>query len=149
MTNLAAVVAAIVDPATYAHELGLVWDRENIAGNLTDLRYADAIERGSRCYVLVGAPGGFVITPNGDLQGFFTTVPGTGSDLAMQAIAAGARTLDCFDGYLPGFWAGHGFVEYRREPNWTPGEPDVVYMKLACPTIPCPMGSIHVDGDHQ
>ena len=46
------------------------------------------------------------------------------------AIASGARTLDCFDDFLPGFYARFGFVEVRRESNWTPGKEDVVYMVL-------------------
>ena len=41
-----------------------------------------------------------------------------------------ARTLDCFDGYLPDFYSKFGFVEYKREPNWVPGKADVVYMRL-------------------
>jgi len=31
---------------------------------------------------------------------------------------------------LPGFYARFGFVEVRRESNWTPGKEDVVYMVL-------------------
>ena len=40
-----------------------------------------------------------------------------------------ARTLDCFDGFLPDFYAEFGFVEYKREPNWDPKGADVVYMR--------------------
>jgi len=48
----------------------------------------------------------------------------------LTAIDAGAKTLDCFDLYLPGWYSKFGFKEYKREANWTEGEPDVVYMRL-------------------
>lgn len=53
---------------------------------------------------------------------------GYGGRLVGDALHNGAEVLDCFDGFLPEFYARHGFVETSREPNWTPGAPDVVYM---------------------
>lgn len=54
--------------------------------------------------------------------------PGYGSALAESAVENGAQVLDCFDGFLPAFYERFGFREYRRDANWTPGGPDVVFM---------------------
>ena len=67
---------------------------------------------------------------DGELCGVFSTVKGRGDAIMRDALTAGAVRLDCFDGYLPGFYARHGFRETHREENWTPGGPDVVYMSL-------------------
>lgn len=48
-----------------------------------------------------------------------------------QAIAAGGNWMNMFDGPLVNFYKKYGFVEYKRDKNWTAGGPDVVYMKLA------------------
>ncbi|MGW4158714.1 hypothetical protein [Streptomyces sp. NPDC004788] len=53
--------------------------------------------------------------------------------LVRAAIAHGAHLLDCFDGFLPTYYRGFGFVETERIPNWTPGQPDVVFMALPAP----------------
>lgn len=75
---------------------------------------------------------GYVVRPDGELVYVFSRVAGRGSAMVTRAVTRdGATYLDCFDGYLTGFYARHGFVEYKREANWTVGEPDVVYMVLA------------------
>ncbi len=79
-------------------------------------------------YLHADARSGFAITPDGELCLLFSLVPGRGNDMMERAVWFGANHLDCFDGYLPGLYARHGFVEIWREPNWTPGGPDVVYM---------------------
>ncbi len=66
---------------------------------------------------------------DGDIQGLFAA-SGYGSAVVKAAIAYGGCMLDCFDGFLPEFYKQFGFEEYMREPNWTAGEPDVVYMAL-------------------
>jgi hypothetical protein len=71
---------------------------------------------------------GFGVNAEGDLIGLFSLVKGRGSDLIGWAIRLGAETLDCFDGFLPTLYGRHGFRETRREQNWTPGGPDVVFM---------------------
>ena len=73
---------------------------------------------------------GLGIMPDGTLIGLYSTVRGSGDALVRTAVAHGAVALDCFDGYLPTLYARHGFRETRREANWTPGAPDVVYMAL-------------------
>lgn len=77
---------------------------------------------------------GYVIREDGDLTNVFATSRGRGDEIVADAVANGAETLDCFDGYLPTLYARHGFRVYRRESNWTPGGPDVVYMvRCDCP----------------
>lgn len=82
------------------------------------------------CYLTPDRAAGYTINPAGDLQSVFNTSPikGLGATLITEAIIRGAVTLDCFDGFLPGFYARHGFIETRREANWVPGGPDVIYM---------------------
>ena len=48
----------------------------------------------------------------------------------------GVQYLDCFDGFLPSYYEKFGFVEYKREANWTEGGPDVVYMRMHNAPIP-------------
>jgi hypothetical protein len=66
---------------------------------------------------------------DGELVSVFAVTKGAGDDIVRSAISNGATSLDCFDGYLPKFYARHGFKEVKREPNWTAGGPDVVYMR--------------------
>jgi hypothetical protein len=74
--------------------------------------------------------GGYAVQVNSDFRLELCNLWGSGygSRLVGDALHNGAEVLDCFDGFLPEFYARHGFVETSREPNWTPGEPDVVYM---------------------
>lgn len=80
---------------------------------------------------------GYFLEANGErsyeLRGVFSTVKGKGADIlghaCSMADAAGAMlTLNCYDGYLVSLYGRYGFVEVAREANWTPGQPDVVYM---------------------
>jgi len=65
----------------------------------------------------------------------FSVEKGAGEKVMLDAIKKGGLKLDCFDKRpdqargLPDYYAKFGFKEYKREKNWTPGEPDVVYMK--------------------
>lgn len=82
-------------------------------------------------FFIAGCPAfmGFAISENGELTSVFSAIQGKGDTIMKEAIKQGAKHLDCFDGYLPTFYARHGFKEVRREKNWTEGEPDVVYME--------------------
>lgn len=71
--------------------------------------------------------GGFLVL-RGELIGLFATDV-WGVWLLRRAMGEGARKLDCFDGFLPAYYAKHGWREVRRESNWTEGGPDVVYME--------------------
>lgn len=58
----------------------------------------------------------------------FSSEKGRGKELVRSAVNNRANSLDCFDGYLVEFYKDLGFIEYKREANWTEGEPDVVFM---------------------
>ena len=79
-------------------------------------------------YLTTDDASGFAVTNDGELVGLFSTEPKRGDYLMGWAVARGARRLDCFDGYLTGFYGRHGWREVKRVPNWTPDSPDVVYM---------------------
>lgn len=74
---------------------------------------------------------GYAVRADGELTNVFSVERGRGDGIVTSALSSGAVYLDCFDGYLPEFYARHGFEVNARVPNWTPGEPDVVYMSLS------------------
>jgi hypothetical protein len=88
------------------------------------------IPDGGRYFAAEDARSGFAVVNGDEIVGVFSTERGRGSEIVTEAVAAGGTHLDCFDGYLPSLYGRHGFAEVRREANWTPGEPDVVYMAL-------------------
>lgn len=83
---------------------------------------------------------GVAIDPKGDLQNLFNNggPKGIAADLVGEAIGKGARTLDCYDGHLPGYYRQFGFEETGRikfNPEFAHGwdiekhgRPDVVFM---------------------
>lgn len=73
--------------------------------------------------------GGYVVL-HGELKALWCNLPGYGHWLVQHAKLDGAKRLTCFDGYLVGLYSQFGFKVVTREPNWTPGEPDVVRMEL-------------------
>lgn len=88
----------------------------------------EAMPETARYFLTTDGASGFGIDADGTLIGLFSTVKGRGDALVKAAVENGATRLDCFDGYLPALYARHGFRETHREANWTPGEPDVVFM---------------------
>lgn len=90
------------------------------------------LEHNERAQYTLTADGlsGFIVMPNGELTSVFSLVKGRGSYLITWAILMGATRLDCFDGYLTGFYRRFGFSSYMIVPNWTPGGPAVHFMKL-------------------
>ena len=87
---------------------------------------------------------GFAIDPEGDMQNLFNNggPKGAGVDAAAHAIDLGGKTLDAFDGYLPGLYSQLGMVETGRvkfNPDYAPegwnlerdDSPDVVFMRFA------------------
>jgi hypothetical protein len=100
-----------------------------IAGATTPAAELDLA--GASVFLTADANTGYAIKASGELVGVFSTIKGRGDAIVSDAILNGANALDCFDGYLPGFYARFGFVETARVANWTPGEPDVVFMALA------------------
>ena len=80
---------------------------------------------------------GYGVSPKGELIGLFSLAPGRGKVMVEDAIELdGVQYLDCFDGFLPSYYEKFGFVEYKREANWTEGGPDVVYMRMHNAPIP-------------
>lgn len=73
---------------------------------------------------------GFLIKPDGEISSVFSAKKGMGDTLMNEAINRGGNKLDAFEGYLTNdLYPRHGFEEVNRIPNWSPGSPDVVYMK--------------------
>jgi hypothetical protein len=66
---------------------------------------------------------------NRELIAVFSTVKGRGPQIVRTSVLHGANVLDCFDGFLVEFYTKHGWREYDRAPNWTPGNPDVVFLE--------------------
>lgn len=85
---------------------------------------------GTRYFLTDDLGSGFAIRPDGELVFVFSTVRGRGANIVSTAVKRGADRLDCFEGYLTELYARHGFVEYDRDDNWTPGGPDVVWMAI-------------------
>jgi hypothetical protein len=86
-----------------------------------------ALGRADSAYVASDGLSGFAVRADGELVGVYSRVAGRGDALVASAIRRGARTLDHFSGFLDGFYEAHGFVVVRREPNWTTGQPDIVF----------------------
>ena len=73
--------------------------------------------------------GGYVILL-GELVGFHHIDTDHGVWMLQDAIANGARSLNCFDvPHLIKLYSSYGFREVRREPNHVIGQPDVVFME--------------------
>lgn len=84
-------------------------------------------------YMVNGANAGYALKNGDELVNVFNNggmaTFGRGQEIVADAVRRGARRLDCFDGDLVRFYEQNGFRVVRREPNWTPGEPDVVFME--------------------
>ena len=104
-------------------------ESELVKINTSDLNYE--LLEGIDLYLSDDLKSGFGIrTKNGELVNVFSTVKKRGNDLLKFAVLVGATCLDCFDGYLVDFYKKHNFVVYKTVPNWTQGEPSVIYMQL-------------------
>lgn len=85
---------------------------------------------GKRTFLSSTNSSGYALKPDGELNHVFSLVPGEGVHAVNHAISNGAKHLSAFDGKLPNYYSKFGFKEYKREPNWASGQPDVVYMTL-------------------
>ncbi|MGW1040022.1 hypothetical protein [Streptomyces sp. NPDC002547] len=91
----------------------------------------EEMPRDARYFLTEDFQSGFGVDADGSLIGLFSLIKGRGEELVWDAVLhQGASKLDCFDGFLPGYYEQFGFKETERAPNWTPGEPDVVFMSL-------------------
>lgn len=113
----------------FRYAYAIAWHvSENVRNSCTHL--ADMDLEGKYLYLSNDKKSGYVLSIDGELTSVFSTVRGRGSAIITHAISKGAKKLDCFDGYLVDFYRSFGFVEYKRVPNWTEGEPSVIYMQL-------------------
>lgn len=110
------------------HNARLTSDR--IAEATSTVQEIDEATNKHDTFILTNDAGGFIIRNGGELIGLFSVGKGNGDNMVQAAIVFGAEYLDCFDGYLTKLYAKHGFKEVKRELNWTPGGPDVVYMQF-------------------
>lgn len=90
---------------------------------------ADGTSEADQFYLDNAGRYGFIVKADGELIAVFSMLRGIGSKLVQLAIEKGAKRLDCFDGYLVGFYQRNGFMEVARVANWTEGEPDIVFME--------------------
>jgi hypothetical protein len=85
---------------------------------------------------------GYALSPDGYLGNIFNNggPRGAGKEALIQALTDGAKTGDCFDGFLTQLYTDAGFKEVKRVPwddqyapkGWnylTDGRPDVVYLE--------------------
>lgn len=84
---------------------------------------------GFRCFLHPSWECGFAIGPDGALVSVFSLVRCKGREILPTAVREGALHLNCYEGYLVTLYQKYGFKEYKREASWTPGEPDVVFMR--------------------
>ena len=96
---------------------------------------------GHRLFLSKDGKVGYALDDHDDLQNVFNNggPKGSGKLAIADAIARGAKTLDCFDGYLPDLYSKAGFEAYGRvpfdddyaSPSWdyaSDGRPHVVFM---------------------
>lgn len=102
--------------------------RPDVATNVTPYTIDDY--KNMKVFLSPDKKSGYAIKPDGELVSVFSAEKGLnrGDKIVQDAIQSGATNLDAFDPYLPKLYEKHGFQEYKRELNWTPGQPDVVYM---------------------
>ncbi|MFG2923903.1 hypothetical protein ACGFYA_20645 [Streptomyces sp. NPDC048305] len=125
-----------IAPTTYVHRASwaeytaaLGWAREESSRIAEATSKPSEMPRGSRYYLTPDFRSGFGVAQDGTLIGLFSRVKGRGESLVWDAVNhKGATKLDCFDGFLPEYYKRFGFIETERVSNWTPGEPDVVFM---------------------
>lgn len=138
------------DPATVGQSYAIV-SRDTFAAHFGAARHESALVRESTSpfdfdrdddettfRLALDGQSGYAVRHDGDLihkgrEGelvyVFSLERGRGDALVSSATGHDDATrLDCFDGYLVNLYKKHGFDVVRREPNWTPGSPDVVFM---------------------
>ncbi|MET8111202.1 hypothetical protein [Streptomyces prasinus] len=127
-----ATPAATVYPASLSeYRAALDWARSGSARIADATSAPEEMPQSARYYLTSDFQSGFGVDADGTLIGLFSTVKGRGEGLVWSAVLhKGAEKLDCFDGFLVDYYKRFGFVETERVANWTPGEPDVVFMDL-------------------
>lgn len=104
----------------------VIASRPDQGGLAQDRDYA-----GKRTFLNKQRTAGVTVAPQtGELQYLFSLAKGHGVPAMRFGIKMGGTNLDCFDGGLVKLYGKHGWKEVRREANWAPGGPDVVFMKF-------------------
>lgn len=99
-----------------------------IKENTTEIQSEDAL--GHKMFLTKDKKSGYMISPDGELKNIFSAVKGRGDSIINHAKQQGALHGNAFEGYLTKLYAKHGAKEYKREKNYDPNGPDVVYMSL-------------------
>ena len=98
---------------------------------------------GRRTFLSADGLTGYTVDRDGDFGNLFNNrgPVGAGQAGVVDGIRNGARTLDCYDGYLPKVYARYGYVvtgRVRFDPRFAPpgwpaakDSPDVVFMRHA------------------
>ncbi len=101
-----------------------------IQGDMTQYTVNDIKKEGVKVFVDKGINFGYGLKGN-EIVNLISVKKGMGKVALIHAIREGGKRLDCFDKRgLVQFYEKGGFVEVKREKNWTPGGPDNVYMAL-------------------
>jgi hypothetical protein len=103
------------------------------AGTLSDYSLDELGQM--QLYKVKGFDAGYAIKGGNELVNLYNSggpdAKGAGPWLVLHAIEHGVTHGDHFHGYLTRFYQRLGFKEVKREKNWTPGGPDVVYIEWA------------------
>ena len=101
-------------------------------GERIKINLVDCVPMGVRCYLSLDSKAGFGIKDDGEIIAVFSNSKVATGKLCLEyAKQQGGVHLNCFSGWLVGFYKGLGFKEVNRKPNWTNGHPDVVFMALS------------------
>ena len=88
------------------------------------------------CWLSEDGMSGVAISVGGEITNVFSMERGRGQTMMEQILSTVATayesiTLNCFDGFLPGFYRMLGFEEVERQPNADDRDgPDVVHMEF-------------------
>jgi predicted Rossmann-fold nucleotide-binding protein len=127
----------LVEPGVFQYWLKrAARQRPVIAANMETLEigqmrpWSCRLHRDNTYYRFAPYDAGFIVSTDGTLHNLFSVEKGCGDGLMEEAVAAGARKLECYDvGVLLNLYRKHGFKETNRVKNWQgPAYPDVVYM---------------------
>jgi len=130
-TEYSARTLALVSAETFALAYGLArGSSDRIREATSDFDWYECHRRDY--WLSIDGRSGFAVDSDDTLLYVFSLERGRGDLLVEHAVRNGANNLDCFDGYLVDLYGRHGFREVRRESNWTPGGPDVVFMTRTC-----------------
>ncbi len=136
------VVALSFDNATFPSPTnafsavsGEAFRRAVVAAMTADPQYQSGLSlkesyQGHTCWLGPDTSYGCAIAPDLELVNVFSRVKGGGRRIMAFVTDKWPNLhLNCFDDpHIRRFYHAYGFREVRREPNWTPGGPDVLYL---------------------